>query len=303
MKGEISVKSTLGQGSSFDVNLQLPIVTDLTLHKYDIDSSIKIICMLHNDALAETIISFTESWDLKTHRLHDFEQLQDHLSSIANTDKIILISEHNYLSKLTDEINSEHLNKLNGIIFISSLIDSMSEFDLMVNTTTMVKPVIPSELFNNIIALARSEDAEQQALLTTKQNDLPALNIKLLLVEDDIINLKVAENILEKNGCTIKTVMNGQEALDALKSEHFDLVLMDCHMPVMDGYTATKLIRNGQAGGNNVTIPIIALTANALAGEDKRCIDVGMSDYISKPFETVELINCIQKWSSNTTQK
>ncbi len=300
MNGTISVKSTLGQGSSFDVNLRLPIVTALTLHKYDIDSSIKVICMLHNDALAETIISFTESWGLNTHRIHDFRQLSEHLNKTPRTDKLILISEHHYLSKLSDEINNEQLNKLNGIIFISSLIDSMSEIDLMINSNTMVKPIIPSELFNNIIALARNEDAEQQTLLTT-QNEQPILNIKLLLVEDDIINLKVAENILEKNGCTIKTVMNGQEALDALQSEHFDLVLMDCHMPIMDGYTATKLIRNGKAGEKNVTIPIIALTANALAGEDKRCIDAGMSDYISKPFETEELIKRILKWSSKTT--
>jgi len=117
---------------------------------------------------------------------------------------------------------------------------------------------------------------------------------KLLVVEDHRINQKVCEAILKKLGCEFTFADNGQEAIDHLGKETFDLVLMDCQMPVMDGYEATKHIR--ACGKPFSNIPIIALTANALSGDRDRCIEVGMDDFLSKPFNLHGLRTIIAKW-------
>ena len=119
---------------------------------------------------------------------------------------------------------------------------------------------------------------------------------KILLVEDNEMNRLVATTILQQYGAHISEVENGQEAVAALQQSVYDIVLMDMQMPVMDGLEATRIIRK------NISreIPVIALTANAIKGESDRCIAAGMNDYISKPFEEEDLINCISKWLGRT---
>jgi PAS domain S-box-containing protein len=120
---------------------------------------------------------------------------------------------------------------------------------------------------------------------------------KILLVEDNEMNRVVAETILKQYGATISEAVNGMDALDALRHNHFDIVLMDIQMPVMDGLEATRHIRQELASN----IPIIALTANAVKGEMEKCIQAGMNDYLSKPFEEEDLIRLIAKWLGRET--
>lgn len=120
---------------------------------------------------------------------------------------------------------------------------------------------------------------------------------KILLVEDNEMNRVVAETILNQYGATISEAVNGVEAVDALRHNNFDIVLMDIQMPVMDGLEATRLIRRELASG----IPVIALTANAVKGEMEKCIQAGMNDYLSKPFEEEDLIRLIAKWLGRET--
>ncbi|OQP45695.1 PAS domain-containing hybrid sensor histidine kinase/response regulator [Niastella populi] len=115
---------------------------------------------------------------------------------------------------------------------------------------------------------------------------------RILLVEDNEMNRVVAETILKQYGATISEAVNGVEAVDAIRNHNFDIVLMDIQMPVMDGLEATRHIRNDL----HSTIPIIALTANAVKGEMEKCIQAGMNDYLSKPFEEEDLIRLIAKW-------
>jgi CheY-like chemotaxis protein len=103
----------------------------------------------------------------------------------------------------------------------------------------------------------------------------------------------VARKSLEKFGYELNVVNNGQEALDALHRTPFDLVLMDCEMPVMDGFEATARIRSSGASWQH--IPIIAMTANAMSGDREACLKAGMNDYISKPFQLQDLADTIQK--------
>ncbi|QDK36859.1 ATP-binding protein [Bdellovibrio sp. NC01] len=122
------------------------------------------------------------------------------------------------------------------------------------------------------------------------------LQAHILVAEDNRINQKVAEEMLGLMGCTCKVVENGQLAIQILQNEDFDLILMDAQMPIMDGYEATRAIRQGQAGTANKAIPILATTANAIKGDIELCLEAGMNDYISKPIAFNDLAFKIEKW-------
>ena len=118
---------------------------------------------------------------------------------------------------------------------------------------------------------------------------------RILVVEDDEHNQKVAMRILEKHGCKADLVTNGKEALTALKTIFYDLVLLDLQMPDMDGYEATKVIRDEANRFPNSDIPIIALTAHAIKGNKEACLSMGMNDFIAKPFSAHTLIRVLKK--------
>jgi signal transduction histidine kinase/CheY-like chemotaxis protein len=112
---------------------------------------------------------------------------------------------------------------------------------------------------------------------------------RVLLAEDNAVNQVIGRRMLEKMGATVAIVDTGQAAIDYLRRAPVDVILMDCQMPVLDGYQATRLIRDGAAGEQKTRTPIIALTANALAGERSQCLAAGMDDYLSKPVDTAAL--------------
>jgi len=122
--------------------------------------------------------------------------------------------------------------------------------------------------------------------------------VRILLVEDNIVNQKVALKILETVGYHANAVSNGKEALVALEAISYDLVLMDCQMPEMDGYEATRAIRNPGTPVPNHEVPIIAMTAGAMKGDREKCLDAGMNDYIAKPVDAQKLVETIEKWLS-----
>lgn len=113
--------------------------------------------------------------------------------------------------------------------------------------------------------------------------------LRILVAEDNPINQKIVVRTLQKHGAKVVVVANGQEAIDQIKEQSFDVVLMDMEMPVMDGYTACKHIRETL----NSKIPIIAMTAHTLPGEAEKCINAGANDYVSKPFDHNLLFNQI----------
>ena len=120
-------------------------------------------------------------------------------------------------------------------------------------------------------------------------------NLRVLLADDNIVNQKVVAGVLGKNGCHVDAVNNGREALDALAVNYYDVVLMDCLMPEMDGFEATRLIRSPTSKALNPRIPIIALTASAMQGDREKCLAAGMDDYVSKPIIAQNLLDAISK--------
>ncbi|UYC11804.1 hybrid sensor histidine kinase/response regulator [Xanthomonas sp. CFBP 8445] len=124
----------------------------------------------------------------------------------------------------------------------------------------------------------------------------PHSGYRLLLVEDNPVNLMVARRLLESLGHHADSVEDGAAALAQLARQPYDLVLMDCQMPVLDGYAATRQWRQREAEAARPRLPIVAMTANAMAGDRQRCLEAGMDDYLSKPIDRARLQACLQRW-------
>lgn len=135
--------------------------------------------------------------------------------------------------------------------------------------------------------------------LVTKHSITEAIrkDVSVLLVEDYPTNQKVARTHLSSAGYQVETVKDGQEAVSAWEKQEYDLILMDIQMPVMDGYTAARLIRKKEKEENKAYTPIIAMTAHALSGARERCLEAGMDDYISKPIRRKDLISIADHWT------
>ncbi len=135
------------------------------------------------------------------------------------------------------------------------------------------------------------EDAKQ-----TSENISKKFSHSILLVDDVLANLFIAKKFLTSMGLDITTANNGKEAVDFFNSNQYDLILMDCRMPIMDGYEATRTIRQIEKTSNAKAIPIIALTANALEEDKITCQLAGMDDIVTKPFKRIDLSDCLEKW-------
>nr|WP_295077547.1 PAS domain-containing hybrid sensor histidine kinase/response regulator [uncultured Roseateles sp.] len=158
----------------------------------------------------------------------------------------------------------------------------------------LVKPLMAAALRE---ALSPAKDAaahsSQQAAAPASQDTAPLAGIRLLVVEDNLNNQQVAQELLEDAGATVRVASNGQEAVDVMRSEAgaFDLLLMDVQMPVMDGYTATRILRE-ELG---VRLPIVAMTANAMASDRADCLAAGMDEHVGKPFDLERLVQLIRQ--------
>jgi signal transduction histidine kinase/CheY-like chemotaxis protein/HPt (histidine-containing phosphotransfer) domain-containing protein len=172
-------------------------------------------------------------------------------------------------------------------------------------STYLIKPVIDAELLEAIRTTLSDtqveiEPVEAPPLITRhslRENRNP---LRVLLVEDTFVNQRLATAILEKNGHNVTIANNGRQALDLLDQQSFDLALMDVQMPEMDGFAATEAIRQREQESDN-HLPIIAMTARAMAGDAERCIEAGMDGYVSKPFRAAQLLDAIAQLVPDTT--
>jgi two-component system, sensor histidine kinase and response regulator len=157
------------------------------------------------------------------------------------------------------------------------------------------KPVRRHELYR---ALAQTVgEAELLTAAPKAQDEVLNVHAHVLMAEDNGVNQVVARNMLRSLGCTVEIMANGQLALDAAKSGHYDIVLMDCQMPVMDGYAASRAIRAWEAEqGSGARIPIVALTANALVGDAQACLAAGMDHHLAKPYTRKQLATVLARW-------
>jgi len=161
----------------------------------------------------------------------------------------------------------------------------------------LVKPISPSTLYD---AILNAFGIEERRITRKQEKEVNHSEItekisgsNLLLVEDNILNQELAVEILELEGIRVDIANNGAEAVEKVKYNNYDGVLMDCQMPVMDGFEATRIIRSDDRFKN---LPIIAMTANAMSGDRERCIECGMDDHIPKPIDVEKMLNVLARW-------
>ena len=169
----------------------------------------------------------------------------------------------------------------------------------------LTKPIRRSQLFDCLVSVLSSvpgkgKEKEKKIPIVTKHSvsDERRNKTRILVVEDNIVNQKIAVRMIEKAGFQTDVAANGKEALKALESFQYDIVLMDVQMPEMDGLEATRRIRNPESRVLKRNIPIIAMTAHAMHGDRELCLAAGMNDYTSKPIQPQDLFNKIEKFIS-----
>jgi two-component system, sensor histidine kinase and response regulator len=163
----------------------------------------------------------------------------------------------------------------------------------------LVKPVRQTVLYECLVNVMAGRPQEAVAALAAPKaatGSTTSVRGNILLVEDNLINQQVALGILQISGYSVTVVNNGREALDEHAQGSFDLILMDCHMPEMDGFEATRAIRLRERSSTGRRIPIIALTANAMAKDREECLNAGMDDHLSKPFNMLALQELLERW-------
>jgi len=212
--------------------------------------------------------------------------------------------------------NHRSLGKIPAIIMVTAYgrEEVMQQAEEVGLEGFLLKPVSPSMLFDAIMQALGKTVPEVTRIAQRKQQEAGALeNIqgaRVLLVEDNEINQQVAKEILEGAGLVVTLANNGQEAVNAVQKENYDAVLMDVQMPVMDGYTATRKIRELQLKATepkdskegsvlspqSSELPIIAMTAHAMAGDEQKSLEAGMNDHVTKPIDPDQLFATLQKW-------
>ncbi|EAT59663.1 PAS:Response regulator receiver:GAF:ATP-binding region, ATPase-like:Histidine kinase A-like [Chlorobium ferrooxidans DSM 13031] len=193
------------------------------------------------------------------------------------------------------------------LVMMSSLGSKCSEEDLkrMGCSACLSKPILQSDLFDTFAAIIFADTEPGGSSMTAgespkesqpQKKDGRGEGVRLLLAEDTSINQKVVIGILGKLGYHIDVVVNGAEAVRALETTPYDLVIMDLQMPEMDGLEATRIIRSPDSAVLNHRIPVIALTAHTMEGDRELCMHAGMTDYVSKPIDSAILVETIRKW-------
>jgi PAS domain S-box-containing protein len=206
-------------------------------------------------------------------------------------------------------IRKEPLYNSVKLILLTKLsqLNEMNELSEKGFSGYLIKPVKHHQLYSNLakIKTKSTTDFTNIQMQENTDNDIDTIikSIKILVVEDNPINQLVITSILKKIGYHADTIQNGIECLKATKETCYDLIFMDCQMPELDGYEATKLIRKESHSETNSDVVIIAMTANAMQGDRDKCIAAGMNDYLSKPIRTDELKKTLEYWTSKVIQK
>lgn len=309
MNGKISLESEIDKGSCFHLRLPLkkgipeagkvfPAVTSLAgLRVLIVDDNETNRTVLHHQVLAWNMIPTCVSNAAEAlKKLQDAASREDsfHIAlldmEMPGMDGIGLAREIRTIPRIA----SIHLILLSSIGKIGNE-KSIRELGF---DAEMVKPVRQSDLYRcllNVLGVAPPEYAKISSKETLRQHLGEGNTVRVLVVEDNPVNQRVAILMLESRGYQADLADNGQEAIKAIEKTVYDAVLMDCQMPVMDGFTATAEIRRRE--GPHRHTPIIALTAHALKEERSHCLSSGMDDYISKPIKPEVLFSTLRRWA------
>ncbi|QVM92876.1 response regulator [Pseudomonas entomophila] len=278
MQGHLHIHSETGFGSRFSAELPLPAHTE-AIPPAPLAGRIVALGKA-GSGLAELLQELLPRWGLDYARFDSAAQLAGQPVDLLITDDL------------------DHMLDLRPAIQAPILLVTAYGNFLPSEQATQLAPLhqLARPLARNALyqTLRRTLQGEPNAPLPHEVPASRERRARILLVEDNPVNQLVAKGMLAKLGCQVQVAAHGAEALELLEQETFDLVLMDCNMPVMDGYEASRRIRQS---GRWPELPIVALTANAMPEERERCRAAGMNDYLAKPFRREELLALIDHWA------
>lgn len=283
MQGRLSISSEAGFGSQFSAELPLPSHT-AAVPAQALRGSVAAISNA-SSGLAELLQTLLPGWSLDYQRYDSPEQLKKATPDLLITDDLDCLFNLRPLISAPILLVTAYGNFLPG-----------EQAAHLAPLQQQARPLARNALYQTLRRTLHGADSINQSPLSGAQYS--ERRARILLVEDNPVNQLVAKGMLAKLGCEVSVAAHGADALEQLEQSPFDLVLMDCNMPVMDGYEASRRIRQS---GRWPDLPIVALTANAMPEERERCRAAGMSDYLAKPFRREELLALIDHWVPLTT--
>ncbi len=316
MGGHIDVESSPGKGAVFSFSLPLPC-SGSNAASEDTRTALaglRLLVAEYNDTCREILLDYASSWNMRVDAVADpyaaFELLKLSARAGLGYDRVIIDMKSPGMSglELGQTIKADpELRNIPLILLVSTSFSSETQHIKQAGFSSyLIKPIRKLELFNCMLGAPAPEIVTAKAAAAAlpveeaaAEGDSP---VRILLAEDNRVNQEVAKTMLKRFGFVVDVANNGQEALLALENNVYDLVLMDCMMPVMDGYAATAEIRRRQQEGLLPGFPIIALTANALGGDREKCLAAGMDDYQAKPFKKEAILQMVNKWTKPSAQ-
>ena len=311
MKGQIGVESDEGKGSTFWFTAQFGKQAHMQeeASPYLAVRNKRVLVVAENAATRLHLINMLKSWSCRPEEAQGGgEALEKLRLAIDSQDPFAIAIADNRLKDMDGEtlgrLSKKDIKLADTHWLIMTFMGKRWD-DSRMRTAgfegCLTKPVKQSALYDSVVNALSSENGENRPPKSPRDS-IPAIealhrpDVLILVAEDNPVNQKVALSILGKLGIQAEAVNNGREAVKALCEKKYTLVLMDCQMPDMDGYEATRRIRSRRSCVLNPDLPVIAMTAHAMAGDRKKCIEAGMSDYLSKPVEPLALVEMMQKW-------
>jgi CheY-like chemotaxis protein/HPt (histidine-containing phosphotransfer) domain-containing protein len=312
--GQIGVHSFEGKGSTFwftarlEMRAQILPVTRETV--VDLRGK-RVLAVDDNSTNREILQAQLSSWRLRADIADGAQQAMTMLQKAAESGEpyhFAILDMHMPKTdgiQLASQIKSDPATRDVILISLSSISDHLkpAQMGKVGFAACLTKPALPSELYNAIIDSLSAH--EQPGVLNsshtlTEQVDDSSINgLRILLAEDNEVNRLVASELLAHAGCHCTMVVNGREAVEEALRNEYDAILMDCQMPEMDGFAATRAIRDAEAASEPLRHrSIIALTANAIKGDREQCLAAGMDGYVTKPIDPPQLFSAIHSMLS-----
>ena len=313
MGGHIGVTSQLGEGSTFW--LELP--QDFSMAKKPSNPFLpfneietRVLVVEEKDYYRQLLRRFLTDWGFKVDEIASPQDLS--LLQKEHYYSVLIVSQDDpslSLQKIINDLkHSQHLNDESGMIVTSALVEGLSipSMDCYTNAEIISYPLRRNNLMMKICSVLGLENQTETLIdSNSKPNDPtidiePFKSVKVLVVEDNQVNRRVTELLLKKFEIQVDYAENGKIAVDICQNQTYNMIFMDCQMPVMDGYEATKNIRKDGACMQSI---IIAMTAHVMAGDKEKCIASGMDDYLEKPLRPAELKKILLRYKDTNRQQ
>ncbi len=303
MGGRIGVESEPGRGATFWFEIPLLKVIGDLQHNTGADAA-RVMVISSDTRLSQRLKRLLDSWGVSHVLMETTQEALERVRRHSDSEGFrCVIADHDTLRYSARAVHRAlaRPDDLSGARLIWLYGDEPVPSELQDNAT-LVPRQSPDETLRSLVLPPEPRPAHAATLAAAMIPEpmAPAQanprEVRILLVEDNPVNLLVAQKLLAVLGFDADTATDGESALSSMESTRYDMVFMDCQMPVLDGYAATRRWRAMETESGGRPIPIVAMTANAMAGDRERCLAAGMDDYLSKPVAREQLDACLQRW-------